>query len=108
MAYEILVALNVTDEKEYQTYRDLMRPILLSYGGDFSFDFKVDEVLRSECSGPLNRVFTIRFPSKQNKEAFFDDGKYLRVKHAHFSASAENVQFISEYALPCENQAKVN
>lgn len=108
MAYEILVALNVTNDQEYQTYRELMRPILLSYGGDFSFDFKVDEVLRSECSGPLNRVFTIRFPSKQNKEAFFDDGKYLKVKHAHFASSAENVQLISEYTLPCENVPETN
>ena len=105
MSYEVLVALNVTDEPEYQVYRDLMRPILMSYGGDFSYDFRVAEVLRSECAGSLNRVFTIRFPSKQNKEAFFDDSKYLKIKHAHFSSSVENLQMISEYQLPCDAEA---
>ncbi len=71
MSYEILVGLNVLDDQMYQEYRGAMRPILSSYGGGFGYDFKVSEVLLSETSSEINRVFTINFPNSGIMEEFF-------------------------------------
>ncbi|MCO1335754.1 hypothetical protein MO867_15565 [Microbulbifer sp. OS29] len=52
-------------------------PILKSYGGSFGYDFKVSEVLRSETVSKINRIFTIRFLSKEVMSRFFSDSEYL-------------------------------
>jgi uncharacterized protein (DUF1330 family) len=54
MSYEMLVGLNVLDDHMYQEYRNAMKPILAAYGGRFSYDFKVSEVLLSETSREIN------------------------------------------------------
>ena len=72
MSYEILVGLNVIDDEKYQQYRNAMKPILSTYGGNFGYDFRVSEVLISENEDDINRVFTINFPNSKKKEAFFN------------------------------------
>ena len=64
MAYERVMGLEVIDDRIYQQYRDAMAPILTSYGGAFGFDFRVSEVLLSKTQDPINRLFTIAFPSQ--------------------------------------------
>lgn len=41
MAFERIMGIYVTDEAEYQRYREGMLPILHQFGGDFGFDFRV-------------------------------------------------------------------
>jgi uncharacterized protein (DUF1330 family) len=77
---ELLVALNVIDNKVYQEYRNNMTPILTSHGGYFGYDFMISEVLITETDNKINRVFTIRFPNKEKMEAFFLDKDYNKVK----------------------------
>ena len=89
------MGLEVIDEQMYQQYRDAMMPILISYGGCFGFDFKVSETLKSKYKKPINRVFTIDFPSKSAMESFFTDPAYLEVKHAYFEKSVKSVTVIS-------------
>lgn len=99
MAYEILVGLQVTDDEIYQNYRSAMTPILKDHGGYFRYDFKVDETLKSESSHPINRVFTIHFPNKDQKEKFFSHERYLEAKKKYFEDSVSGVTIIAEYQI---------
>tara|TARA_R110000744_G_scaffold380524_1_gene501727 strand:+ start:4118 stop:4405 length:288 start_codon:yes stop_codon:yes gene_type:complete len=89
------MGLEVTNDGEYQKYRESMIPILHSFGGSFGFDFKVNEVLKSKTSEPINRVFTIDFPNKEIMDNFFNDPEYLAVKAQYFQSSVKSVTTIS-------------
>ena len=80
MSFERIMGLEVINDEEYQKYRENMTPILHSFGGDFGFDFKVNEVLKSKTNNVINRVFTLDFPSKKIMEEFFTNPAYLAVK----------------------------
>ena len=67
---ETLMALNVTDAELYARYRAEMTPLLTAHGGSFGIDLWVGEVLRSPTDKPFNRVFSILFPSLEQREAF--------------------------------------
>ncbi len=95
MAFERIMGIYVTDDTEYQCYREAMMPILASFGGAFGYDFKVAEVLRSKTDDDINRVFTIEFPSKQHMDDFFSDPAYLAVKDLHFIRSVSSTTTIS-------------
>ncbi len=95
MSYERIMGLCVTNDIEYQKYREAMMPILESFGGSFGFDFKVSEVLRSKTEDAINRVFTIEFPSKGNMETFFSDPNYIKVKDRYFNHSVKSATVIS-------------
>ena len=95
--FEMLVGLNVIDDDNYQQYRKNMIPILESYNGSFGYDFKVSEMLMSETSDVINRLFTIRFSDKEKMEAFFLDTNYKSVKEKYFEKSVESTTIISSY-----------
>ena len=97
MALEILVGLHVVDEGGYQSYRDAMTPILESYGGDFGYDFKVSEVLKSKTNARINRVFTISFPDQDSKNSFFSNEEYLKIKQDHFENAVSDTTIIATY-----------
>jgi uncharacterized protein (DUF1330 family) len=97
MSYEMLVGLNVLDDQMYQEYRNAMRPILEAYGGGFSYDFKVSEVLLSEANSEINRVFTINFPDNGKMEGFFSNPEYIKVKETYFEASVGSTVIISSH-----------
>jgi uncharacterized protein (DUF1330 family) len=69
-ANEILVGVHVVDEAGYAKYRVEMRPLLEAYGGRFIVDVRTTEVLCAPAPGAFNRLFTIRFPSRQIRHAF--------------------------------------
>ena len=93
--FERIVGLNVIDEAGYQRYREGMEPLLANYGGAFGYDFRVSEVLRSRTDAPINRVFTLEFPSRQDMEAFFADPAYVAVQQAHFHDAVSDRTLIS-------------
>ena len=97
MAFEMLVGLNVTDDEQYQEYRRAMMQILERHGGGFGYDFKVSEVLKTQVDHPINRVFTIYFPSEERKLEFFSNQKYLEVKEKHYVNSVGDTTVISGY-----------
>ncbi|MFT5757165.1 MAG: hypothetical protein ACI9LM_001894 [Alteromonadaceae bacterium] len=97
MAYEILVGLNVLDEDLYTQYRMAMKPFLTSFGGGFGYDFTIAEVLSSEVTEKINRVFTINFPNKKGMESFFSNEEYLKIKEQFFIKSVGNTTIISSY-----------
>jgi uncharacterized protein (DUF1330 family) len=95
MAYERIMGLCISDDEQYQKYREGMMPILHAYGGAFGFDFKVSEVLLSKTSDDINRVFTIEFPSKEKMDAFFECDEYLAVREQYFDKSVTSKTVIS-------------
>ncbi|MBV1908584.1 MAG: DUF1330 domain-containing protein [Kangiellaceae bacterium] len=100
MNHEVLVGLEIVNEVEYQKYRVAMKPILVTYGGGFSYDFKVSDVLHSDTPEPINRVFTIYFESEEKMNSFFSDPKYLEVKEKYFVASVGHTTLIASYHKP--------
>jgi len=97
MINENLLALNVTDDEMYNKYRQEMTPLLLSVGGEFGYDFKVSETLKSEANHPINRVFTIKFPNKDVMKSFFSSDSYRAVNKKYFRDSVDGVTMISSY-----------
>ncbi len=97
MSIEMLVGVYVVDDDLYQRYRELMLPILQSYGGGFGYDFRVSEVLLSQVDAPINRVFTIFFESEESKSAFFADEAYLDVRTRYFEPSVTSTTIIANY-----------
>ena len=95
--FEMLVGLEVSNDEIYNQYRAAMKPILNRFDGEFGFDFKVSEVLKSEDNTKINRVFTIRFSDEQSKDAFFNNHEYLRAKQQFFETSVRQVTIIASY-----------
>lgn len=95
MSFERIMGLDVINDEEYQNYRENMIPILHFFGGSFGFDFKIAEVLKSTTNNPINRVFTLDFPSKKIMEDFFAAPEYLTVKEKYFVNSVKSVTLIS-------------
>lgn len=93
----MIFGLEVKDEVLYRRYRAGMTPILQRYGGGFGYDFMVSEVLRSETSAPINRVFTIVFTEKKAGTDFFADPAYLAVRAELFEPAVGRVTKIGEY-----------
>lgn len=94
---EYLMGMNITDDAMYSKYREAMYPILKSYGGDFGYDFKISEVLKSEVNEPINRVFTICFKDEESKNEFFANEEYLAIKKRFFENSVSAVTEIAKY-----------
>lgn len=94
---EMLVAMNISDFESYQKYREEMIPILHSLGGSFGYDFLIEETLKSETDHKINRVFTIKFPSKDIMDEFFSREDYKSIKVKYFENSVLNTTIISEY-----------
>ena len=97
MANEILVGLDILDNQEYTKYREAMIPILSKYGGEFTYDFKVSQVLRSQTKEKINRVFSICFPDILKMEGFFSNDEYLLIKGKYFNSSVGSTTIIASY-----------
>ena len=97
MAIETLVGLNVIDDQMYESYRDEITPILTEFGGDFGYDFKVSEVLKSKTNAPINRVFTIHFSDEDAMNSFFSNDQYLGIKERHFENSVTDTTIMARW-----------
>jgi len=67
-----------------------MEPLLVKAGGAFGYDFKIKKVLRSKTTAPINRVFTIEFPSQQIMDDFFTSDKYMVIKNNYLNKSVSS------------------
>lgn len=97
--FEILVGLQVKDDATYAEYRAHMLPILKAHGGSFIIDMRVSEVLKSPEEKPINRLFTIRFPSVEQHDAFFAHPEYKAVRAKYFEPSVAATSRIARYEV---------
>lgn len=95
--YTCLIGLQVDDAARYAEYRAGMTPLLHAHGGAFGVDLEVSRVLKSAADGPLNRVFTITFPTRDAWERFFADADYLAVRARHFEPAVSRVCTLAEW-----------
>jgi uncharacterized protein (DUF1330 family) len=95
--YVRVMGLQVDDAEAYRLYRAGMTPILQRFGGAFGYDFVLAEVLKSESDKPINRVFTLKFPSRTAAERFFADAEYLVVRQAHFERAVSAITQIAAF-----------
>ena len=63
----------------------------------FTYDFKIGEVLKSEGNHRINRIFIIYFPTEQQKDNFFSDPDYLKVKEDYFKPSVSETTILASY-----------
>ena len=96
---DVLIGLNVTNQELYAEYRKHMSPLLEAHGGGFIVDVHVAEVLRAPEPKPINRLFTIRFPSLAQYDAFFASAEYLAVRKRYFEPSVGAVQRLGRYEV---------
>src|SRR5512133_1599112 len=80
MAYEMTVALRVSDPATYTQYRAEIAPLLQAAGAQFRYDFEVARTLKSEVEHEINRVFVLQFPDREAQERFFADPVYLEIR----------------------------
>ena len=97
MAIERLVGLWITDDDIYSKYREEMIVILQTYGGGFSYDFKIAQTLKSETAEPINRLFTIYFKDESSMNSFFSNDEYLNIKKLYFEKSVAFTTEIARY-----------
>ncbi len=97
MAIEMLVGLHVSDDTVYKKYREEMYPILKSHKGDFGYDFKIDQVLKSQVRFQINRLFTIYFKNTELMNSFFTNEEYLQLKKNYFEKSVTDTIIIATY-----------
>ena len=97
MAFELMVGLTVSNDQVYADYREAMRPLLEQHGGGFRYDFVVAKVLKSEADHVINRVFAIYFKDEENKNLFFADPDYKKIKERFFEKSVTATTIISQY-----------
>ena len=92
-----LFGLMVHDPAAYAEYRAQMTPLLHRHGGDFGVDLEVARVLKPPAADDINRVFTITFPSRAAREAFFSNADYLAVRGRHFEGAVTRVLLLGEW-----------
>ena len=97
MAFDMTVALFVTDQARYAEYRASIAPLLEAAGAAFRYDFDVAKTLKSETGDEFNRVFTLRFPSKAAQEQFFADPRYREIRGRLFEGSVARTASIAAY-----------
>lgn len=94
---EMLVGLHVTNDAAYQAYRDGMAPILERCRGGFGYDFQIAKVLKQATEAPINRVFTIYFRDETNRDEFFSDPEYKRIKQEFFEQAVSHTTILASY-----------
>ena len=99
MPIERLVGLYVKDEAGYARYRENMMPLLEAEGGSFGVDLEVSRVLKAPGDAPMNRVFTIRFPSEAHLERFFGSDAYRAVRAEHFEPAVPHTTILGLYTV---------
>jgi uncharacterized protein (DUF1330 family) len=98
MAFDIINVLFVTDRERYEQYRAEIAPLLKAVGGAFRYDFEIAKTLKSEANHDINRLFVLRFPSREAKERFFTDSCYLEIRARLFEPAVRGITTIAEQA----------
>ena len=85
--HEVLMGVQVIDEAGYARYRSEMMPLLDAHGGRFVLDVRVAEILPTPTPSAFNRLFVVRFPSAQQRDAFFAHRDYAAIRTRWFEPS---------------------
>lgn len=99
-AIEMVMGVQVIDEAGYARYRAEMAPVLEAHGGSFVLDLRVGEILRAPSASQFNRLFAIRFPSTERRDAFLADPAYGEIRERLFGPAVSGGPVrLGDYAL---------
>ena len=85
MAVYLIVDTKIKDEKAYEEYKILAKPIVESNGGEYLVRGGYTTVLENELWTPT-RLVVVRFPSREAADNFLSCDEYATVKairHKH-------------------------
>jgi uncharacterized protein (DUF1330 family) len=89
MAGYLMVQSTISNEEQYQKYRDAVVPLIMKFGGKFSIRGGKVEILEGEPDGRSMVVF--EFPSMEAIHAFWNSPEYVPVKMLRKGAATVNV-----------------
>ena len=92
-----LYGLEVLEQGSYSEYRARMTPLLHAHGGAFGIDLEVARVLKGPTDAALNRVFSIKFPSRAASERFFANADYRAVRSQWFEPAVGHIVVLGEW-----------
>lgn len=81
----------MADPETYARYRSEIAPLLKEAGAGFIYDFEVTRTLYSADGAEFNRVFVIRFPDREARNAFFADPRYVAVRKLYFAPAVQRI-----------------
>lgn len=99
--FEMLVALDVCNKELYEQYREEMALLLKEHEGYFPYDVWVEQTTLDNQSPHknINKIFTLRFASKEQQAAFFHHTDYLKIKATYFDKAVKSSYILSTYHL---------
>jgi uncharacterized protein (DUF1330 family) len=89
MAGYLMVQSTISNEEQYQKYRDAVVPLIMKFGGKFSIRGGKVEILEGEPDGRSMVVF--EFPSMEAIHAFWNSPEYVPVKMLRKGAATVNI-----------------
>ena len=89
MAAYFIVQSTISDEQQYQKYRDAVIPLIAQFGGKFVVKGAKVEVLEGQHDG--RRLVMFEFPSMDAIHAFWNSPAYVPVKAIRQAAAMLDV-----------------
>ena len=89
MAAYIIVQIEVTDPKTFETYRAQVPLTIERFGGEYLVRGGLQEVLEGDC--PYPRTVVLKFPSMDQARAWHASAEYQGPKALRQSASTGNM-----------------
>ncbi len=89
MAAYLMVQSTISNEEQYQKYREAVVPLIMKFGGKFSIRGGKVEILEGEPDGRPMVVF--EFPSIEAIHAFWNSPEYVPVKILRKGAAVLNI-----------------
>lgn len=84
--YYVLVDVRIDDMEEYQKYMQGARPVAERHGGEYVVRGGEFTVVEGDYIKP-RRMVIVRFPSKADFEAFYNDPDYQKVRQIRLPVS---------------------
>jgi uncharacterized protein (DUF1330 family) len=89
MAAYLMVQSTMTDEKQYQKYREAVVPLIMKFGGKVLIRGGKVEVLEGQPDG--RSMVVMEFPSMEAIHAFWKSPEYVPVKALRQGAATLNI-----------------
>jgi uncharacterized protein (DUF1330 family) len=89
MAAYMIVQIAISDEPQYQKYREAVVPLIMKFGGEFAVRGGKVEILEGNHDG--RRLVIFEFPSVEAIHAFWDSPEYVPVKKLRQGAAELDV-----------------
>ena len=99
MSYQLLVGLNVLDDKILSEFHASIKPLLANYDGEYCYDINAPSTLITKRHTNINYAFTLSFASKEKATMFLADKDYRKVRGRHVLKTFSSEQVLFGYLV---------